>query len=211
MKMFRTLASLAIAAALAVPAIAQQKPKPGASGPVMYKCVDSRGKIYYADRVTPECGQTEELNRQGRVVKKHEAGKPAPVSKKSAADEAGKTEDSAEMRRRDHALTATYTSEDEIDMARDRSLAIPLQEVKTVENRLAKTNMQLFDLKTQADRLAGQQKAIPPLLLEEIDVKLKAVSALEVQLQKKMKYAESVRARYEADKLRYRELTTAGK
>jgi hypothetical protein len=204
MKVIRSLVSLTIATALAVPALAQQEPKPGATGPVTYKCVDDRGKIYYSDQFTPECGQTQELNRQGRVVKKHETAKPA-------ADGTGGAKDSAERQRRDRALMATYTSEEEIEVARDRSLAIPLQAVKTAENRLDKANDQLFDLKSQADRLAGQQKAIPPNLLEEIDVKQKEISALEAELQQKKSYAESVRAKYEADKLRYRELKTAGR
>jgi hypothetical protein len=206
----RTLIGLTIAAALAGPALAQQKPKPSASGTVMYKCVDGRGKIFYSDRFTTECGQTQEMNRQGRVVKKHETLKPG-VAPKPVAGEDGGREDSAERQRRDRALTATYTSEEEIDLARDRSLAIPLQAVKTSENRLAKANKELFDLKVQADRLAGQQKAIPSQLLEEIDAKQKEVSALEAEVRQKKNYAESVRARFEADKLRYRELKTAGK
>lgn len=212
MRVIRTLVSLTIAAALAGPALAQQKqkPKPGVFPTVVYKCVDDRGKVYYSDKLTPECSQIEEMNRQGRVVKKHEILKPG-VAPKPAAEEEGGSKDSAGRQRRDRALTATYMSEAEIDLARDRSLVIPLRAVKTAENRLAKANAQLFDLKTQADRLAGQQKAIPPQLLEEIDAKQKEVSALEAELQQKKNYAESVRARYEADKLRYRELKTAGK
>ena len=207
MRVIGSLVSLTIAAALAVPALAQPKPK---TSPIMYKCVDSRGQIYYSDKVTPECGQTQEMNRQGRILKKDETAKPGAVAKPAAA-ETVKTKESSESQRRDRALTATYTSEEEIDLARDRSLVIPLQAVKTSENRLAKANKQLFDLKTQADRLAGQQKAIPPHLLEEIEVKQKEVSALEAEVQQKKSYADSVRARYEADKLRYRELKTAGK
>ncbi len=88
---------------------------------------------------------------------------------------------------------------------------MPVQAVKASENRLAKVNQQLFDLKTQANQLAEKQKAIPPHLLEEIDVKQKEVSAVEADLQQKKGYAESVREKYEADKLRYRELKTAGK
>jgi hypothetical protein len=210
MRVIRTLVSLTIAAALAGPAMAQQKPKPGASRPVMYKCVDDRGKIYYSDKFTPECGQIEEMNRQGRVVKKHETVKPAVAAKPAEEEQRGRKE-LAERQRRDRALIATYTSEEEIDLARDRSLAIPLQAIKTAENRLAKANSQLFDLKSEANRLAGQEKAIPPYLLEEIDVKLKEIPELEDEFQEKKSYAESVRAKYEADKLRYRELKTAGK
>jgi hypothetical protein len=210
MKVIRSLVNLTIATALAVPALAQQETKPGASGPVTYKCVDGQGKIYYSDKLTPDCTRIEEMNRQGRVVKKHETAKPG-VAAKAAADEEAARKDSAERQRRDRALMATYTSEEEIEVARDRSLTIPLQAVKTAENRLDKANDQLFDLKSQADRLAGKQKAIPPNLLEEIGVQQKEISALEAELQQKKSYVESVRAKYEADKLRYRELKTAGK
>lgn len=210
MRVIQTLVSLTIAAALAGPAMAQQKPKPGAPRPVMYKCVDDRGKIYYSDKFTPECGQTEEMNRQGRVLKKHELAKPAVAPKPTPEEERGRKE-LAERQRRDRSLIATYTSEEEIDLARDRSLAIPLQAIKTAENRLAKANSQLFDLKSEANRLAGQEKAIPPYLLEEIDGKLEEIPELEDELQQKKSYAESVRAKYQADKLRYRELKTAGK
>lgn len=210
MRVIRTLVNLTIAAALAGPAMAQQKPKPGAPRPVMYKCVDDRGKIYYSDKFTPECGQTEEMNRQGRVVKKHEPVKPA-VAPKPTAEEQRVRKELAERQRRDRSLIATYTSEEEIDLARDRSLAIPFQAIKTAEYRLAKANSQLFDLKSQAIRLAGEEKAIPPYLLEEIDAKLKEMPELEAEVLEKKSYAESVRARYEADKLRYRELMTAGK
>ena len=210
MRVIRTLVNLTIAAALAGPAMAQQKPKPGAPRPVMYKCVDDRGKIYYSDKFTPECGQTEEMNRQGRVVKKHEPVKPA-VAPKPTAEEQRVRKELAERQRRDRSLIATYTSEEEIDLARDRSLAIPFQAIKTAEYRLAKANSQLFDLKSQAIRLAGEEKAIPPYLLEEIDAKLKEMPELEAEVLEKKSYAESVRAKYEADKLRYRELMTAGK
>ncbi len=209
MKVISSLVSLTIAAALAAPALAQQKAKPGVPATVVYKCVDGR-KVYYSDKLTPECYEIEEMTRQGRVLKKHETTSPGQAQKPKVEDAAGQ-KNTAEKQRRDRALTATYTSEQEIDLARDRSLVIPLQAVKTSENRLGKVNQELFELKTQADRLAGQQKAIPPPLLEEIDVKHKEVSALEADLKEKTSYAESVRARYEADLLRYRELRAAGK
>jgi hypothetical protein len=209
MRVIQALVSLTIAAALAGPAMAQQKPKPGTPRPVMYKCVDERGKIYYSDKFTPECGQTEEMNRQGRVVKKYEPAKPA-VAPKPTPEEERVRKELAERQRRDRSLIATYTSEEEIDLARDRSLAIPLQAIKTAEKRLTKANSQLFDLKSHANRLAEQQKAIPPHLLEEIDRKYQEIPELEAELlDKELRRigAHQVRRR----KLRYRELKAAGK
>ena len=62
--------SCLIAAALALPAHAQQ------GKARMYKCVDGAGKVYYSDKMNPDCGQSSELNRQGVVMKKKEAAKP---------------------------------------------------------------------------------------------------------------------------------------
>ncbi len=86
MSVIRTLVSLTVAAALAGPALAQQTPKPGASGTVMYKCLDDRGRAYYSDKLAPECNQVEEMNRHGRVVKKLETTKPGPATKPLAED-----------------------------------------------------------------------------------------------------------------------------
>ncbi|MGQ0579197.1 MAG: hypothetical protein ACT4PQ_09860 [Betaproteobacteria bacterium] len=210
MKVIHLLVSLTMAAALCLPAMAQKKPKPGGTGSIMYKCLDDRGKIYYSDKLTQECAQVQEMNSQGRVVKKH--GSPAPeVVAKPTPDEVAAHKDTADRRRRDRALISTYTSEEEIDVARDHSLAIPLQAVKTAESRFTRANAQLFDLKSQANRLAEQQKAIPPQLLEEINAKQKEVAVLEAELQQKKNFADSIRAKYEADKQRYRELKVAGK
>jgi len=210
MRLIRSIVILTVAVTLAGPTLAQQKPKPGGTGAVMYRCLDARGKAYYySDKLTPECYQAEEMNRQGRVVKRHETVRPEQAQKTAASSTAGQ-KNAAERQRRDRALMATYTSENEIDLARDRSLVIPAQAVKMAEKRLEKANAQLFDLKTQANRLAGQQKAIPPHLLEEIDAKQKEVSVLEAESLQRKTYAESVRARYDADKLRFRELQLAG-
>ena len=68
MNLIRILVILAIAVALADPALAQRKLKPGEFGTITYKCLDSRGKVYYSDKLSPECDHVEEMNRQGRVV-----------------------------------------------------------------------------------------------------------------------------------------------
>src|SRR5262249_17723549 len=134
----------------------------------MYKCVDATGNVYYSDKMNPDCGQGAEMNRQGVVLKRKEPPKPEKAGQQPATvDPIVAQKNGKEQERRDRALMATYTTEDEIDAARDRSLAIPAQGIKATEAKLEKTNEQLTGYKKQADTLASQKKSLPPGLLED--------------------------------------------
>ncbi len=189
-----------LAALLTFPALAQKKSGGAAPGIRMYKCVDEAGKVYYSDSPRADCVRGKELNRQGIVVTKPKekgartALKPGPRPAKTPEE------------RRDRALMATYMSETEIDAARDRSLQMPLQSIKNLETKNEKVGAELFELKKQADALASQQKALPPYLIEDVQAKHKQQSGLEAELARKKAEVERIRARFESDKARYREL-----
>ena len=191
-----TVLTCLIAAALALPVQAQQ------AGVRMYKCVDAAGKVYYSDKVNPDCGQGVEMNRQGVVMKKKEIAKPG----QSPNEVVAAVKSTREQERRDRALMATYTSEEEIDAARERSLSVPVQGTKAIESKLDKVNRELTELKKQADVLATQKKKLPAHLLEDVNVSQKEVSALEADLAQRKVQSDSIRARYESDKQRFREL-----
>ncbi len=195
-----TVLTCLIAAALALPVQAQQ------AGVRMYKCVDAAGKVYYSDKVNPDCGQSVEMNRQGVVMKKKEIAKPGQSPNEAVAA----VKSTREQERRDRALMATYTSEEEIDAARERSLSLPMQGTKAIESRLDKVNQQLTALKKQADVLATQKKKLPAHLLEDVNVTQMQVSGLEAELAQRKAQSDAVRARFEADKQRFRELKNPG-
>ncbi len=186
-----------IAAALCLPAQAQNR---------MYKCVDAAGKAYYSDKLNPDCGQGKELNKQGVEMKKKEVTKPGVPAK---GDPAEPSKTAKEQERRDRALMATYTSEEEIDAARDRSLAIPAQGTKNSEAKLEKINQQLTEFKKQADTLATQKKPLPTRLLDDVAAAQKNIAALEADLVQRKAQSEAIRAKYEAEKQRFRELKGA--
>lgn len=194
MKSLIVLACLA-SVALALPAQAQQNR--------MYKCVDGAGKVYYSDKMNPDCGQSAELNRQGVVMKKKEVAKPGQLPKD---DPVVVLKNSKEQERKDRALMATYTTEEEIDAARDRSLAIPAQGTKSAEVKLEKANAHLTELKKQADTLATQKKPLPASLLEEVTANQKEIASLEADLAQRKAQSDAVRAKYDAEKQRFREL-----
>ena len=194
-----SILALVIAAMFAKPVDAQDK------NLRMYKCVDTDGRVYYSDTMNPACAKGTEMNRQGVPVTKKETPKPAQSVKTNVP-----TKSEMELERRDKALMASYTSEQEIDAARDRSLAIPIQGMKNVEAKMEKTNRQLSEFKKQADELASQQKQLPARLLEDVSASQKELAALEAELTQRKAQADAIRLKYEADKKRFRELKDPG-
>lgn len=171
----------------------------------MYKCLDPSGKVYYSDKMNPECANGSELNRQGVVMpKKQQVAKPGQPPQPEA--EPGQTVAQLEKSRRDRALMATYTNDEEIDAARDRSLAMPEQAVKALEAKLEKSNQQLTDLKQKADTIASQKKPLPPQLLEDVGATQKELSSLQAEMNQRKAQADAIRMKFDADKQRFREL-----
>jgi uncharacterized protein DUF4124 len=206
MKPIAVLACL-FAAVSALPVQAQDK------GARMYKCVDAAGKVYYSDKINPDCSQGTELNRQGVVIKKKDpakSGQPAKNEPAKSEPTAASAKAAMEQERRDRALMATYTTEQEIDAARDRSLTIPAQGTKTIEMKLEKANKQLSELKSQADTLATQKKPLPAHLLEDVSASQKEIAGLEADLAQRKSQSDAISARFEADKRRFRELKGTG-
>ena len=191
-----------IAAALAVPVQAEQ------GKARMYKCVDAAGKVYYSDKMNPDCGKGSELNLQGVVMpKEKEVAKPTQPSKANPEQVTSKT--SQEQERRDRALVETYATEEEIDAARDRSLSLPALGMKTIESKLVKVNQRLAELTKQSDALGAKKKPLPATLPEEIIEMQKNISAWEADLARRQAQLDAIRIKFEFDKKRFRELKGA--
>ena len=191
-----------IAPGAALPAQKKQVKK-NTSSTSLYKCKDVKGRTYYADKPGPECaGSVQELTSQGVRVNRPTPDAPdtATTSKKSNADREGQ--------RRDKALLATYSSEEQIEAAKQRNLELPQQAVKQLEAKLERTRKDLQTLQGQADGYASQKKQIPAVLLEDVRVKQGQTAKLENDLAKKRANAADIAQRFDADKQRFRELTS---
>jgi chromosome segregation ATPase len=174
----------------------------------MYKCKDEKGKVYYSDKMYTDCTENSEITKQGRVIEKP---KPAKTEVDKTKKDSGppKPELTRDQKRRDEALLATYTSAAEIDLARDRSLAVPLQGIKASEAKLDKTGKQLNELKKQADALASKKQPLPAHLTEEVQQKQNEITALEADIAQRKANVDAINARYDRDKIRFVELSSA--
>jgi uncharacterized protein DUF4124 len=201
MILIRTAALGAALLLLAAPAAAQNQ---------TYRCVAKDGKKYYASAIPRQCigRPVEVLNAQGTVIKRldPEADEQARQAKEAALEKKRERETAnRENDRRNQALLATYTSERDIDDARNRALADNQKAVRDVESRI----------ETIRKRRAGYEKELefykgktPPQKLtddmQSAEVELKANEEL---LAVKKKEVASINTRYGEDKKRYIELT----
>jgi hypothetical protein len=199
--MLRRIAVLA-ATLLALPLIAEAQ---------SYRCVGADGKKYYGQTVPSQCVGlvVEELNKQGLVVRRIDPQATAAQRAAKEAEEAAKKKEDAaikEGKRRSTALLATYTSEKDIELARQRALEDNQKTEKELEGRIAGLKKRHAELVKEMDFFQGKNK--PPARLEQdiksAEIDLKAQEGL---LAAKRKDVEAINAKYDDDKKRYIELT----
>jgi hypothetical protein len=134
---------------------------PGAHA--LFKCVDEKGVTHYGDVMPPQCAQKEvkEMSRQGSVVKTIEAPK-TPEQLRAEAEAREKRRDiekrMADQKRADMALVATYGSEREFDIAREKDLAVVEARRKTLMTRAP--DIEKF-LKKMTDEMEFYKEAAP--------------------------------------------------
>jgi len=186
----------------------------GASGAAkLYKWVDEKGQVHYSESMPPEYKDksSTELDKRGRVLRKNEAAPPVETARLDDDALVRKRLEEKRLyqqRRRDSALINTYTTEAEIDIARDRNLALPMQAIKGIEPRLKAAWARLEAVKGQTESYAKAGKPVPEALKEDLAMEEKEVAHLEGEMRAKQTEATNIREKFDADKMRFRELTS---
>ena len=199
-----TIVVLGIVFALAVaPAFAQQ---------AMFKCKDDKGKTYYTQTPPPEClgKEMNELSKQGTVLKKREAALTPEQIAAREAEEMRKKEEEAlakEEKRKNQALLNTYSSEKDIEDSRQRALKQAEQAAKDIEKRIAESQQRAQKLAAEKEFYA--KKPMPKKLQDDINNNELDLKGQNVTLAAKKKELGEINAKYDEDKRRYLELTSA--
>jgi hypothetical protein len=129
--------------------------------------------------------------------------KEAEAEKKRELEAAQK-----ESMRRNRALLATYTSENDIEESRKRDLANHQRSLQEVEHRIAEIKRRQAQYQKELALFQEASKGTPPARLQEeitnAEIDLKAQQTL---LDAKKKDTVSINTRYDEDRRRYREAT----
>jgi Domain of unknown function (DUF4124) len=174
-----------------------------------YKWVDEKGRVHYGDHIPPEySGQgSEELGKEGLVIRHRPSEEELrrKEAERARQEEARKAQE--EARRRDKALLSTYTSAREIDLSRDRALQNIDFVIEAAQVRMKTAQDRLERLEMEADRFARLGKDAPGELNRERFEAADEVARLQSQIEKTRLEKADIRARYDADKQRFLELT----
>jgi len=177
---------------------------------------DANGKIVgCGDRVPPEYQEsaTKELDSRGITRKTtetvEEAERRRAKEREVAKAKAEEERRLAEQQRRDHALLATYASEQDIDDRRDRELEQVESQIKQLDVALKNVNERREDLEKRRD-VAEKDEGLArmlPALREELASTTAEQRRLQLRMSGREKDMEAIRLRYDKQKKRFRELS----
>jgi hypothetical protein len=177
-----------------------------------YKWVDDKGVVHYSDKVPPEAVDKNrvELNAQGVPIRKTDRAL-TPEQLRAKEQEDARAREIAKQRegiaRRDRALMASYTTEKDIDLARDRALRTLEASIQSAEAYAAQLQVRQTD--ASAKKAGYADKPVPPAIERELESIAAETNRQSELIAQKKKDAEGVKARYEADRQRWRELIAA--
>jgi hypothetical protein len=208
----RPLVPVLLSAAALLSAHAYASPTPSHTskqGGIAYKWVDEQGVVHYGDHIPPQYAQQdrEVLNSQGVPVGHLEA---AQTPEQSAAAALKKAE-VFKQRQHDSFLVSTYTSVKDIEALRDVRLdqlrgqrAAAEQYVESLRARLG--SLQARAVTYQPYSTTADARRMPDDLAENLVRTLNEVRVQSASLAAKSEEEKTLRAQFDADIQRYREL-----
>jgi hypothetical protein len=180
-------------------------------GGIAYKWVDEQGVVHYGDHIPPQYAQQdrEVLNSQGVPVGHVEAAQ----SPEQAAAAALKKAELFKQRQHDSFLMSTYTSVKDIESLRDVRLdqlqgqrTAAEQYVESLRSRLG--SLQVRAVSFQPYSANPDARRMPDDLAENLVRTLNEVRVQSAALAAKSEEETTLRAQFDADIQRYRELHT---
>ena len=176
----------------------------------LYKWVDDKGTTHYGEVIPPEYADKDRdsISKSGLLDKRPEKVNPEALRAKEEAEQKKKADSQAtmEQQRRDSALLNTYSNENEIDMARDRSLVLIDARSESNKMLLISSQATLDGHKKEFDSRTKTGKKIPQSLLNDIAQTEARVSRFKAELIKSEEELAAVKARFDSEKTLYRKL-----
>lgn len=167
----------------------------------LYKWVDENGTTHYGETIPPRYA-----NRDTQTLEKGRLKERESTRESANQQSRGKTDEEIQAERHDNALINTYSSDKEIDLARDRNLQQVEARISSYTTLLKSANENLASLHQEEERIAQQNRKMPKSLVEDIESARQRIAQFQQELDTNKQELEAVRKRYAADKARYREL-----
>ncbi len=176
-----------------------------------YKWVDDKGRTHYSDTIPPEYANKDRhlLNKSGVVIETQDVltaderrAHEADLAKGKAVEAAAR-----DQKLYDKSLIGTYSNVEEIELSRRRNIQQVEARINSITSQLKMANKSLLDFKNDAQNRTKAGGNIPESLVADIKDAEARVQMMQKDLDKYQQEKDSVNARYDADKQRYKELT----
>ena len=160
------------------------------------KWVDKQGVTHYGDRPPSfeESKSNIEMNKQGMVTKKN-----APAEQKNEV----KDLQQQQQERKDKILLASYTNDNEIDLARDRSLEMNKAAMVSLALQKEGLTARIARNKVTTDGFKTRNKPLPANLDKEFKDAVTQSDRIDKQIADRKLEMEQNRKNYAEDKARY--------
>lgn len=183
-----------------------------------FRCVDEKGRTHVGDTPPAGCANVpmQEVTRGGTVIRTIQPSVTEEQAKARAeAEEKQRQAEkvASEQKRKDMALLATYSTEKEFDVARDRNIEPLAGRIKQSEERLKEIDKRQAAIKDEMEFYkAGKKKGgdkkdvMPPGLTAELgrlDDERKTIQKGIVNYEKEI---GELRNKYDSDKKRWMDL-----
>lgn len=181
-----------------------------------YRWVDSDGRVHYSDTIPPQQAGMghQELDKQGRVLKDVERTKRTAEEQRRAEEARLRAERERqrelEEKRRDRALLSSYTSEAEIDLVRDRALELEKLQIDSLQAQMNNASEKLTYANGEIRKHSAPGRTPPRSFVQMRDEAQNDLARIGEMLRQRQNNLEDIRAKYEADKVRFRELKARG-
>ncbi|MFA6061636.1 MAG: DUF4124 domain-containing protein [Gallionella sp.] len=176
-----------------------------------YKWVDDKGVTHYGETIPPEYANKDRtlLNKSGIVVKTQEVLTADERRAKEAAEAKGRSDEAIarDLKRRDKSLIDSYNSVEEIELSRTRNLQQVDARINSINAQLKMDNNNLISLQKNTATPNSADGKAHVATADEIREAQARVQQTQQDLDKYKAEKLSINARYDADKVRYKELT----
>jgi hypothetical protein len=181
----------------------------GAAHAQMYRWVDGNGRVHYSDTAPTTYRKSggAELSKQGNVIRRTQSEAERRAEAERQAEQKRIQAEQGKQAQLDRALTQTYTTEAEIDLARDRALEHHRLAIKGAEIRGKAVEANLAELKTRIANIEKAGRPVSPNLKEQLDQATRESLDLKRTILNNEEAMVLVGGKYAADKARFRELT----
>jgi len=185
----------------------------------LYKWVDENGAVRYSDQLPPQQSQKghQQLNSQGVILSTKEAAKtPEEIAIEAQAQREHEEQQREEARlktiqdQQDRVLLLTFSSEQEIEHARENRIEVIDSVIRLITASLQTTQDQLDRLNNNAQQnYVAKGKTVPGGLAQKIEHFQRKIENRSAQLEAKEEEKEKIFQKYELDRERFKLLKSA--